>query len=91
MTLEPTIDINKFLDNTGKITHLSRKKIFRDATLCYLADKFETNRDYTEKEVNSICNKWHTFGDYFVLRRELVDNKLLFREANGSRYWKPEK
>ena len=83
------IDISKFLDETGKITQLSKKKILRVATLCYLAEKFETNRNYTEKEVNSICEEWHTFGDYFLLRREMIDNNLLCRETNGSRYWRP--
>ncbi|WP_414150860.1 DUF2087 domain-containing protein [Acetobacterium carbinolicum] len=90
MNLEQKIKISNFLDDSGKITQLSQKKIFRVATLCYLADKFEANRNYTEKEVNSICEEWHTFGDYFILRRDLIDNGLLCREANGSRYWKPK-
>jgi len=88
--LEQKIDITKFLDNSGKITQLSQKKKFRVATLYYLAEKFELNRNYTEKEVNATCDEWHTFGDYFVLRRELVDNGLLCRESNCSRYWKPK-
>ncbi len=86
--MEQKIEISRFLDDTGKITQLSQKKILRVATLSYLAEKFEGNHTYTEKEVNSICEEWHTFGDYFILRRELVDNGLLCREANGSRYWK---
>ncbi|MBP2633823.1 MAG: hypothetical protein H6Q70_4451 [Firmicutes bacterium] len=88
--MEQKIDITKFLDNSGKITQLSQKKKFRVATLYYLAEKFELNRNYTEKEVNATCDEWHTFGDYFVLRRELVDNGLLCRESNCSRYWKPK-
>ena len=87
--MDLTIDISRFLDDTGKITQLSHKKNFRVATLSYLAEKFEANRNYTEKEVNSICDEWHTFGDYFILRRELIDNGLLCRKSNGSRYWKP--
>jgi len=51
--LEQIIDITKFLDNSGKITQLSQKKKFRVATLCYLAEKFEFNHTYTEKEVNA--------------------------------------
>ncbi len=89
MNLEYRIDISRFLDTSGKITQLSQKQSVRVATLCYLAEKFEGNRDYTEKEVNSICEEWHTFGDYFILRRELVDHGLLCREPDGSRYWKP--
>ncbi|MDK2809278.1 MAG: hypothetical protein PWP24_2016 [Clostridiales bacterium] len=86
--LKNIIDITKFLDERGRITNLSKKKKIRVATLQYLADKFEENRDYSEKEVNVICEEWHTFGDFFILRREMIDNKLLCRESNGSRYWK---
>lgn len=88
--MEKKIDIRRFLDDSGKITQLSQKNFFRVATLSYLAEKFESDHDYTEKEVNSICEAWHTFGDFFVLRRELIDNGLLCRESNGSRYWKPK-
>ncbi len=88
--MEQTIDISKFLDDSGRITQLSQKRAIRIATLGYLAGKFEANRDYTEKEVNSLCEEWHTFGDYFILRRELIDYGLLCREPNGSRYWKSD-
>ncbi|MDK2967430.1 MULTISPECIES: DUF2087 domain-containing protein [Lacrimispora] len=88
--MERTIDISNFLDDSGKITQLSQKNRLRTEILCYLAEKFHPGRSYTEKEVNSICDEWHTFGDYFLLRRELIDKGLLCRETDGSRYWKPE-
>lgn len=88
--MQQSIDISIFLDAEGKITRLSKKNKKRLATLSYLAEKFETGRDYTEKEVNTICETWHTFGDYFILRRELIEYGLLLRELDGSRYWKPE-
>jgi len=82
------MDITRFLDDAGKITQLPQKKSVRVAILRYIAEKFEINHNYTEKEVNTICDEWHTFGDYFIIRRELIDNGFLCREANGSRYWK---
>jgi len=87
--LEQKNIISRFLDESGKIKQLPEKKTYRIEVLSYLAEKFEVNRDYTEKEVNCICDEWHTFSDYFILRRELVDNGLLCREPSGSRYWKP--
>jgi len=87
--MEEKIDISNFLDDSGKITQLSQKNRLRTETLRYLAGKFQADRSYTEKEVNSICDEWHTFGDYFLLRRELIDSCFLCRESNGSRYWKP--
>lgn len=86
--MEEKIDISNFLDTSGKITQLSQKNRLRTETLRYLAEKFQPDCSYTEKEVNSICDKWHTFGDYFLLRRELIDNGFLCRKPDGSRYWK---
>jgi hypothetical protein len=88
--MEQKLNIKRYIDNSGKIVQLPQKQKMRYALLEYLAEKFESNRNYTEREVNDICNKWHTFGDYFILRRELVDNGLLSRELDGSRYWKTQ-
>ncbi|WP_312648583.1 DUF2087 domain-containing protein [Aminipila sp.] len=86
--MEQELNINRFLDDTGKIALLPQKHKMRYLVLAYLADKFEPDCNYTEQEVNEICDKWHNFGDYFILRRELIDNGLLCREPNGCRYWK---
>ena len=80
-----------FLDGDGKITRIPVPNRTKIRSLAYLADKFEENRDYTEREVNSIIAAWHTFNDYFILRRLLVDYGFLNRVPDGSRYWKPDK
>ncbi len=85
--MELKFDKSHFLDENGRIKELPQKHKTRVAVLEYLSEKFEPGRDYTEQEVNAVCSQWHTFGDYFLLRRELVDNGLLCRERNGSRYW----
>ncbi|MEA4933051.1 MAG: DUF2087 domain-containing protein [Lawsonibacter sp.] len=89
MALKSKVNVAKFLDGAGKITQMPQKKKNLVAILDYLAGKFEFNLEYTEKEVNTICTEWHTFGDYFLLRRELIDHGFLCRELDGSRYWKP--
>lgn len=86
--MEQNKNITRFLSPEGKITRLPQKNSVRLAVLDYLAQKFEVERSYTEREVNSICEHWHTFGDYFLLRRELIDHGLLRRKADGSSYWR---
>lgn len=81
-------NIERFLDDKGRIKIWPAKKDLKVEILSYLANKFEYNYFYAEKEVNSIINEWHTFGDYFLLRRGLIDYKLLSREKDGSKYWK---
>jgi len=80
--------LNRFLDEEGKLKQLPSKQAMRDLAYEYLAGKFECDKDYTETDVNGILSSWHTFGDYFTLRRGLVESGWLLRLPNGSRYWK---
>ena len=86
--MEKKIRIDQFLDDEGRIKQLPRKLTAKLAVLEHLTEKFEMGRFYSEREVNEICDLWHTFGDYFLIRRELVDCNLLARERDGSRYWR---
>ena len=81
------ISISAFLNEAGKIVRIPAPNRTKIPTLAYLASKFEDDRIYSEKEVNGIIDMWHTFGDYFILRRLLIDYKFLERTPNGERYW----
>jgi hypothetical protein len=45
-------------------------------------------RVYTEREVNEVIKRWHTWGDHVTLRRELINHQLLTRKSDGSEYRK---
>lgn len=80
--------IKPFLDEHGKIRQMPVKKERRKDVLMYLGEKFLFDKDYSEKEVNEIIDEWHTFGDYFLLRRELIDFEILCRTNDGGKYWR---
>lgn len=80
--------LSRFLDGEGRLKQLPAKRTVRALAYEHLAGKFEFDKDYTETEVNGILSSWHTFGDYFILRRELVENGWLCRLPNGSKYWR---
>lgn len=80
-----------FLDGDGRIKQLPVPNRTKIPVLEYLAGKFEPGRTYTEKEVNATISAWHTFGDYFILRRLLIDYGMMERVPDGSRYWVNEK
>lgn len=82
--------IDNFLDDKKRIKAWPSKKEMKFEVLKYLSEKFEFDRFYTEKEVNAIIESWHTFGDYFILRRGLIDCRLLSRTRNGAQYWREE-
>lgn len=81
-------DIAVFLDEDGKIRQLPASARTRRLILVYLADKFTAGKTYSEKEVNARIDAWHTFEDYFILRRLLVDCGFMGRKTDGSAYWR---
>jgi hypothetical protein len=83
-------DISRFLDDKNRIKIWPSKQEMKLKVLKHLAGKFEYGQYYNEREVNSIIEKWHTFGDYFLLRRGLIDHSFLSRTKNGARYWREE-
>lgn len=80
--------IANFLDDRKRIKIWPAKMELKLAVLSYLGTKFEEGILYSEKEVNEIVKEWHTFGDFFLLRRGLIDRKILLRAKDGSQYWK---
>lgn len=81
------VNISVFLNDADKITQLPVPNKTKIPVLAYLAGKFDEDRIYNEKEVNEVINTWHTFGDYFILRRLLIDYKFLDRTSDGAKYW----
>ncbi|MCK9170831.1 MAG: DUF2087 domain-containing protein, partial [Treponema sp.] len=64
-----------------------KKKDEKEAVLKYMRSKFEPEKIYSEREVNEIINRWHSFGDYALVRREMYDHFLLERTPDGKKYW----
>jgi len=54
----------------------------------FLSTKFECDKHYSEKDVNVIINRYHSFNDVPLLRRELISRQYLARKDYGSEYWK---
>lgn len=82
------MEIDRFLDEDGKLKQFPTKRAMKELACAWLADNFDYDRQYTEKDVNTILDQVHSFGDYFLLRREMVESGWLQRLPDGSRYWK---
>ncbi len=78
--------LKNFLDGEGKLIRYPSKRRMKWLALCYLAEKFRPDTDYSEKEVNEILKTWNTFSDHVLLRRELYEFGFLDRERDGSCY-----
>jgi hypothetical protein len=85
---ENLVLLKGFLDKDYKLKVWPSKPEKKKLALAYLAEKFETDRIYSEKEVNEIIKTCHSFNDHPLLRRELYDRGFLDRTPDGMKYWK---
>ncbi|MEM8525839.1 MAG: DUF2087 domain-containing protein [Bacteroidota bacterium] len=78
-----------YQDQNGKFTEFpgKRQKNKQHLMLEFLAEQFESGKNYTEKEVNDILNQHHSFNDPATLRRLMFGRQLLNRTLDGKRYW----
>ncbi len=81
-------ELTPFLDNEGLLISLPAKNKKKLMAIWYLAQKIEPERTYTEAEINSLLNRWTTFNDPAILRRELYNKRLLDRTPDCSLYKK---
>ncbi|HEX5687279.1 MAG TPA: DUF2087 domain-containing protein [Ideonella sp.] len=75
-------------DEHGRLARWPYKFAVQRLAMWGLWLRFESNRTYTEREVNEILKAWTTYGDHVTPRRELVEMKLLGRKPDCSAYWK---
>lgn len=78
-----------YVDQEGKFDRMPGKRQKKKQTLMlqFLAEKFAPGREYTEKEVNEILNKYHSFNDPASLRRLMFGSRLINRTLDGKAYW----
>ena len=70
-------------DGSLKSIPAQQKKL--EVILRYIANLFQSNRRYSEKEVNAILEGFHK--DTSSLRRALIEFKFLDRVSSGGEYW----
>ena len=78
--------LKNFLNADGSLKQIPPQGNKLLIVLNFIVDAFAFEANYTEKEVNTILRRFHL--DTAALRRYLVDNGLMGRESDGTRYWR---
>ncbi len=68
----------------GKLKAIPAQRKKERIILEVIADAFEFDRIYTEREVNVIIADFH--DDFCTIRRDMIGERLLARDKNG--YWR---
>jgi hypothetical protein len=78
--------LKNFLNADGSLKQIPPPGNKLLIVLSFIVNAFEFDMNYTEKEVNTILRRFHL--DTAALRRYLVDNGLMQRKSDGTRYWR---
>ena len=76
--------LQHFLTADGRLHTMPTKRSKRLVVLDHIAQSFELGQTYPETDVNEILSRFHP--DFAALRRYLVDEQFLTREAGS--YWR---
>ena len=83
--------MNKLINKFDKIIGWPKKPSVKKIVINWLSNNFKGEIKYSEKKVNEILDRHHSFNDVALLRRELISRKFLSRKDDGSEYWKTNK
>lgn len=81
------IKVGKFIAEC-RLTQYPSKRPLRIIALEKIAECFDKDKKYTEKEVNEIIKQNISFSDVELIRREMFQLRLLGRLRDGSEYWR---
>ena len=79
--------LENYYDAEGKLLQYPSKRPMRIISLIKIAECFEKDKKYTEKEVNEIIKSKIAFSDVELIRREMFQYKMIGRLKDGSQYW----
>lgn len=69
----------------GRITAIPTKRRALVVLLIEILARLDADQIYSEKQLNEILADYHP--DFALLRRELIDYRLLDRDSHTGRYW----
>lgn len=76
----------RVFDADGIMTRWPNQTAVQGLCLWVFWARLPARTDLSEKEVNAILKAGHGFGDHALLRRSLIDHRLVTRTANGKIY-----
>ena len=76
--------LDTYCDREGRIKRFPTKKKKFEVLLRYVLKDFKVSAHYPEKRVNEILSKFNV--DTAVLRRGLIEYKMMSREGGGGNY-----
>jgi len=78
--------VARHFDAAGRLIRWPSRVNHQELCLWVLWSRIVAGRAYSERQIGDLLKKHHLFGDHALLRRALVDYRLVSRISDGSEY-----
>jgi hypothetical protein len=78
--------VSRHFDTDGLMLRWPSKASHAALCLWVMWSRLPAGVTYTEREISELLADWHSFGDHALLRRGMVDARLVSRTVDGREY-----
>lgn len=82
--------VARHFDAAGRLIRWPSRMNHQELCLWTLWSRIAAGRAYTERQIGELLKANHLFGDHALLRRALVDHRLVSRTSDGAEYRRVE-
>jgi len=82
--LKDTDVLHRYFKN-GVLMTMPSKQSAKLLVMAEIVNRFDEAKVYTEREINELLKP--VYADFALIRRYLIDFKLLSRSKDGKEYW----
>jgi hypothetical protein len=87
---QPDLDrvekVSRHFDADGMMMRWPSKASHAELCLWVMWSRLPAGEVFTEREISEMLADWHSFGDHALLRRGMVDARLVSRTVDGREY-----
>jgi len=83
--------VSRYFDAGGRMTSWPSKLNHQSLCFWVMWSRVPAAAVFTEREISQMLQAWHLFGDHALLRRGMVDGRLLSRTQDGREYRRVER
>ena len=81
----------RYFDADGVLTSWPSRLALQTLSQWVFWSRIPRGEVFTERQISEMIRSWHAFGDHALIRRAMVDAKMLERNQNGSEYRRIER
>jgi len=84
--LEQVAKVARYFDDQGVLTSWPSRLAHQTLSQWVFWSRLPRGETYDERGISALIKGWHAFGDHAIIRRAMVDAKMLERNQNGREY-----